>query len=435
MLHRKEGRMKKTSGFKHSLYADFLLLYKCIYYHYPIKKTCTLIGKNRTTIFRTLHNYVNVIKGSPFHQNSKHRLCLYLKDCIRKEGFDSCPIDCPNYKKYLCPTLLKWPYVCNGCEKINICKKEKHIFDPEYALGVIRTNEKESKHIPKIEKKKLEKFDGFISPLIKAGISIEAIYEKYPSEFPCSARTVRNWINDGYLSAKRVDLINAMARPYATKTYKYAPITTRNPLMKASRTYEDYLKYIKDHPGDNVVQLDTVHGKKGDKKSILTIYDVTSKLQLGILIENFTAKEVKEKVSNIRSLIGEEAYFKMFKVMLADNGPEFDELYNLEIDDETGEKWSNVFFTRPYRSGDKGACERNHEFFRYIMSKGKSLSDLAQGDLDYYFSMINSYPRKSLEGKSPIETLDEIYGKNFHQKLNLIYIELKDINFKIKKKS
>lgn len=26
--------MKKTSGFKHSLYADFLLLFKCIYYRY-----------------------------------------------------------------------------------------------------------------------------------------------------------------------------------------------------------------------------------------------------------------------------------------------------------------------------------------------------------------------------------------------------------------
>jgi len=188
------------------------------------------------------------------------------------------------------------------------------------------------------------------------------------------------------------------------------------------------------HPGFNVVQLDTVHGKKGDKKCVLTIYDVASKTQLGILIELFTAAEVKDKVSEIRSLIGDDAYFKMFKVLIADNGPEFDELYNLEIDDETGEKWARVFFTRPYRSGDKGACERNHEFFRYILVKGKTMNELNQEDLDLYFSMINSYPRKSLNGRCPIDVLDEIYGKDFHQKLRLKRLSLKEINFKIRRK-
>lgn len=426
--------MKNTSGFKHSLYADFLLLYKCIYYEYPIKKTCQLIGKNRSTIYRILHKFVKVIKGIPFKDQEKHRHCLYLKDCIRKEEFKSCPLDCSAFKQYQCLKLLSWPYVCNGCENIRRCRKEKHIFDPEYALGVIRNNEKESKRIPKASIRKLNAFDRFISPLIKAGISIEAIYQAYPSEFPVSVRTVRNWINEGYLTAKRSDLINTLSRPYVSKAYKYVPSTTRNPLMRAGRTYEDYLGFVGENPGLNVVQLDTVHGKKGDKKCIFTIYDVASKTQLGILIEHFTAAEVKGKVSEIRSLIGDESYFKIFKVIIADNGPEFDELYNLEIDDETGEKWAHVFFTRPYRSGDKGACERNHEFFRYILAKGKTMNELNQEDLDLYFSMINSYPRKSLSGKCPIDILDEIYGKDFHQKLRLKKLPLKEINFKIRRK-
>jgi len=427
--------MKKTSGFKHSLYADFLLLYKCIYNRYSIKKTCELLNKNRSTVFRILHLYIKICKGIPFKSNGKHRSCLHLKDCMRKEDFNFCPLDCQNFKQYQCPKLLKWPYVCNECENEHTCHKEKHFFDPEYALGVIRKNESECKRVPKIEKRKLEHFDNFVSPLIKAGISIEAIHQKYPSDFPASIRTVRNWINEGYLTAKRSDLINTLSRPYVSKEYKYSPVTTRNPLMKATRTYEDYLKFIEAHPGDNVVQLDTVHGKRGDKKCILTIYDVASKVQLGILIENFTAAEVREKVANIRCQIGDESYSKFLRIMLADNGPEFDELYKLETDDETGVKWLNVFFTRPYRSGDKGACERNHEFFRYILSKGKTMNELTHEDLDYYFSMINSYPRKSLGGKTPIEVLDESYGTNFHMKLNLVKISLKEINFRIRKKS
>ena len=104
------------------------------------------------------------------------------------------------------------------------------------------------------------------------------------------------------------------------------------------------------------------------------------------------------------------------------------------IDDETGEKWINVFFTRPYRSGDKGACERNHELFRYILVKGKTMNDLTQEDLNYYFSMINSYPRKSLGGKCPIDVLEENYGKEFHTKLNLKKLTLKEIDFRIRRK-
>lgn len=426
--------MKTTSGFKHSLYGDFLLLYKCIYYKYDIQKSCRLLNKNRSTLFRILHNYIEIIKARNFSFDGKHLHCLYLKDCIRKDGFNLCPSNCLKYRKYLCSKLLSWPYVCNECPEISHCSKEKHIFNPEYALGMIRKNESESKHAPKIEIKKLEAFDNFISPLIKAGISIEAIYQTYPSMFPASIRTVRNWINEGYLKAKRSDLINAISRPYISKTYNYTPRADRNPLMKASRTYEDYLKFIVEEPGLNVVQLDTVHGKRGDKKCIFTIYDVATKLQLGLLLENFTAKEIIEKIKMIRSLVGEDIYSKMFKIMLADNGPEFDELYNLEIDDETGEKWLNVFFTRPYRSGDKGACERNHELFRYILTKGKSMNELTQEDLNLYFSMINSYPRKSLNGQSPIDAFDDYYGKDSHQKLNLKKLSLKEINFRIRRK-
>ena len=193
--------------------------------------------------------------------------------------------------------------------------------------------------------------------------------------------------------------------------------------MKASRTFEDYLKFKSEHPGDNVVQLDTVHGKKGDKKCILTIYDVISKTQLGILIENFTAIEVKNKVAEIRSMIGEDAYSKMFRIMLADNGPEFDELYNLEIDDETGIKWLNVFFTRPYRSGDKGACERNHELFRYIIPKGSSLNDYDQTDFNKITSHVNSLKRKSTDYSTPIELFYAFFGREILDKLNISLIE------------
>ena len=61
-------------------------------------------------------------------------------------------------------------------------------------------------------------------------------------------------------------------------------------------------------------------------------------------------------------------------------------------------------------------------------------SNISSEDLNYYFSMINSYPRKSLDGKCPIDVIDEIYGKDFHQKLNLKKLSLKEIDFRIRRK-
>lgn len=37
-----------------------------------------------------------------------------------------------------------------------------------------------------------------------------------------------------------------------------------------------------------------------------------------------------------------------------------------------------AFYTNAYRSTDKAHCERNHEFFRYVVPKGHTLDGLAQ---------------------------------------------------------
>lgn len=78
---------------------------------------------------------------------------------------------------------------------------------------------------------------------------------------------------------------------------------------------------------------------------------------------------------------------------------------DLEFDDETREKYANVFYTRPYCSGDKGLYERNHELFRYVIDKGKSLDQLTQEEVTSIFNSINSYPRRSLGYTTPYDFL------------------------------
>ena len=118
---------------------------------------------------------------------------------------------------------------------------------------------------------------------------------------------------------------------------------------------------------------------------------------------------------------------KIFPIMLSDNGIEFNKFYELENDDN-GEHLSNVFYCDPYRSSQKGACEKNHEFIRYIEPKHHSLDHLTQEKVDLIFSHINSVYRVSLNGVRPIDLAYTILGEEFLKIINIKKIEPDDVN-------
>lgn len=426
----KGGVFMRSKG--HMDYEDLLLLYKYISLGYSSKKVSQLTGKNRSTIYRLIltNSEDDTSKVfSPHFGNYKH--CTHLMDC-KRDGIKHCPDPCPTFKLWICPRLRKFPYICNFCEQRYTCKKPKRLFNPEEAY-IFRNNRlKESKSIPNVSKNELKKFDEFVSPLIRQGLSIESIYSNLKDEFPVSTRTVRHWINKSYLAARRVDLINAQKREYSP-AYKYKRVS-KDPLLKVGRTYSSYVKYMETHDYKDVLQFDTVHGKKTDKKCILTIHHPYSKFQIGILLDNFTPDEVINKIREIEYKVGEDDFHKYFRILLCDNGLEFDKMHTLEVDEETGEVYARVFYTRPYRSGDKGSCERNHELFRYVVAKGKSLDDITQEELNFIFSNINSYPRKSLSYRCPIDVMIELMGVNFVSKLGIYKVPFKQLTFKKKLK-
>lgn len=163
--------------------------------------------------------------------------------------------------------------MCNFCPDIDKCNKDKYIFDPNKTYNDRTTLFSESKKSPRISRSKLSKFDDWFSPLVKTGSSIETICSVYKEHVPASSRTIRNWIDQEQLSCKRIDLRNAVTRRYNVKEYTYKHNVSGNPLNKYGRMYQDFRKYILQHPEAAVFQLDTVHGKKTDKKYVLTIHD------------------------------------------------------------------------------------------------------------------------------------------------------------------
>ena len=137
---------------------------------------------------------------------------------------------------------------------------------------------------------------------------------------------------------------------------------------------------------------------------------------------------VYKRLRNLQKLLGKR-YEEIFQINLRDNGPEFSKFHEIETD-KYGRNLCKVFFTNPYCSTDKASCERNHEFIRYVIPKGKSLDFLTQEKVELLFSHINSYVRESNKNKTPYDLMVERFGIEFMEIIGIKRISPKDICLK-----
>lgn len=198
---------------------------------------------------------------------------------------------------------------------------------------------------------------------------------------------------------------------------------------RQGRTYEDFVRYLEQHPDTSVNEMDTVEGKRGGKV-ILTIFFRNCGLQLGFLRDRNTSASVTDTFQKLSTVLTSEEFSTLFPVILTDRGSEFSNPLAVEIDFETGELLSKVFYCDPQNTNQKSRCERNHEFIRLIIPKGRSFDHLEQKHITLMMNHINSYGRDMFNGKSPMELFEGLYGSETTKKLGLIRIEPDNIILK-----
>ena len=85
-------------------------------------------------------------------------------------------------------------------------------------------------------------------------------------------------------------------------------------------------------------------------------------------------------------------------------GLEFADFEAIERSAYGPQRRCRVFYCAPMRSRQKRSCEKNHELIRHIFPKRSDLDTLSQHDVVTVASHVNSYPRPSLDGRSPFAT-------------------------------
>ena len=152
--------------------------------------------------------------------------------------------------------------------------------------------------------------------------------------------------------------------------------------------------------------MDTVIGRAADERCLLTLLLRPCRLQLVMLLERKSADETARALDSLERALGASVFSRLFDPLLTDNGPEFADAEGMERSLSEGAR-TRVFYCDVRASQQKGRCERNHVELRKLLPKGRGIAfdGLERADCATVMSHLNSEPRPSLLGMSPLAML------------------------------
>lgn len=331
-----------------------------------------------------------------------------------------------------CPTLQKPPYVCNGCPDQGRCRSAKLLYDAAVADQEYRRTLSLQRANLKITKDQVAAINDVIAPLmVHKKHSVNQVYITHPELLPFSKSTFYRYVDIGLLNVGNLDLARKV-RYKVKKEYDYSRSKIDH-TYRLGRQYHDFQDYMELHPQASIVEMDTVIGTHGGKggKCMLTLLFRSFNLMLIYLLPYKRVQYVNETFRDLKKLLGDFEFSRLFEVILTDNGTEFSDPETIEFSLINGERLSSVFFCDPNASWQKGSIEKNHEYIRGYLPKGTSFAGLSQEDCTLLASHINSVPRKSLNNQSPYEAGEGFIGVDNLNKLGIVRIPYDDINLNI----
>lgn len=409
-----------------------------IYQKLKLSEIAKKIDVSPGTVSREIRANRTIVMG--FHPFGKDCIfagvCKKKGLCKKKDCFKLCVLcreydcreSCMRYNNTPCSTLSKPPYVCNVCTNRRKCKADRAYYTAQQADATAKRRYSESRSKIQTRGKELEELDELVSPLIMKGQPLTHIWSEHKEELGISQRTLYRYIDLGVLKVGNMDLRRKVSyRPRRKKKEKSEGFLNQE--FRKNRSYDDYLKYMDKHPDTPVVQMDTVKGCREQGKRLLTLHFCNTNMMLMFLMIDGKADTVVEQFDMLTSLLGLEEFRKIFPVILTDNGSEFKHTRDLETA-ENGQKRTKVFYCDPQASWQKPQIEKNHEFIRYVLPKGKSLNPYTQEDILLLTNNINSIRRESLGNKSPYEVTTDSSILYMMKLMGLHKIPADEVNLK-----
>lgn len=257
----------------------------------------------------------------------------------------------------------------------NSCKQPKWIKAPDFMAYADHQMKKEK-----------------ISPDVVVGRAKKL--NLFPHEdIPCTT-TLYSYIDFCLLETRNIDLHlktrrkNKATRIRKNKTILGTLIEKRPDIVDKRERFGDW-------------EIDTVYGLKiGKDQALLTLTERKTRYEVILKIDRKAADPVNQALSALKEAAGSD-FGRLFKTITSDNGVEFSGLSKLlqEITD--------VYFTHPYSSWERGTNENHNGIIRRFIPKGTRMEDVSLATVRRIQDWMNNLPRKILGYATPHERLVE----------------------------
>ena len=139
-------------------------------------------------------------------------------------------------------------------------------------------------------------------------------------------------------------------------------------ICRQGRTYEAFKSYIENTDENQVVEMDTVKGKREKSQCLLTMIFRKNSVMLIFLLSDCKAESVTGVLDFLEKGLGLERFMRLFPVVLTDNGSEFKHADRLETTKELEDR-TKIFYCDPMASWQKRKLKRTMSLFDILFPK------------------------------------------------------------------
>lgn len=246
----------------------------------------------------------------------------------------------------------------------------------------------------KIMKEKNWSVDAAVGSLKKNG--------KFADKSTVCTKTMYNYIDQNMVSITNLDLPQKLTRNTKQKR-------VRENKKRLGKSIELRPKSVESREFFGDWEIDTIRGPRGEKGSV--ILSMAERKTREVILNKLPDGSADSVFQALKDLLKEygDKFSEVFRTITADNGSEFARLHEIEELNAT-----QVYFTHPFSSYERGTNERHNGLIRRFIPKGRSIDEFSDEQIKWIEDWCNTLPRKLLNYSSPEELfeaeLDEIYA-------------------------
>ncbi|WP_270218766.1 IS30 family transposase [Enterococcus lactis] len=207
-----------------------------------------------------------------------------------------------------------------------------------------------------------------------------------------STATLYQWIDRGIMKITNLDLLEKLSRKPRKPKRSQRP---HNRIL--GRSIAERPQAVENREEFGHWEIDTVIGNRAKSDAVLlTLVERSTRFEVILKLDGKDARSVDQAVQGLRERAG-DAFPQLFKTITSDNGSEFAGLH-AALQDVT-----DVYFSHPYCSWERGTSENQHRLIRRFLPKGKAISAVSEAHCLRIQQWMNDYPRRILAYRTPYD--------------------------------